>query len=239
MPAFATTFVGGQEIAEATRLLRFAKPEGFTFRAGQSVNVTLVDPPETDAKGSMRTFSIVTAPFEAELAIATRMRDTAFKRVLGRLAPGAPVKLRGPGGKFTLPEDASRPVVMVAGGIGITPFVSMLRQAEHAGSTRARTLIYSCRRLEHEAFLEELRSMAGRSPALRLVATLTGPAPGAAWTGERSLVDAAFLDRHVDAASRPVYYLAGPPAMVTALRAALVSRDVAEPDLCTDEFFGY
>ena len=71
-----------EEIAEGTMAFHFAKPENFQFRAGQSIDVTLVDPTETDAEGNTRTFSLASAPFESDLMIATRMRDTAFKRVL-------------------------------------------------------------------------------------------------------------------------------------------------------------
>src|SRR5690349_15824858 len=130
MPLFATTLVGQETVARGTSAFRLARPEGFAFAAGQAVNLTLVDPPETDAKGSSRTFSIASGPSESTLQIATRMRDTAFKRVLGSLAPGAALKIRGPMGKFILPEDPSRPVVLLAGGIGITPFMSMLREEE-------------------------------------------------------------------------------------------------------------
>src|SRR5439155_899996 len=83
-----------------------ATPAGFKFTAGQSMNVSLIDPPETDAKGNSRTFSIVRAPQENELVIATRMRDTAFKRVLKAMPAGGRVGLRGPAGLFTLdPAD--------------------------------------------------------------------------------------------------------------------------------------
>ncbi len=239
MPAYTTRILGAHDVAEGTRLFRLARPEGFDFRAGQSVNLTLVDPPHTDAKGNMRTFSLVNAPGEGELAIATRMRDTAFKRVLGALPAGSEVKLRGPGGKFTLPGEVGRPVVLVAGGIGITPFMSMLRHEEREGSARPRALIYSSRRQEHAAFLDELQAMATRIPAFRLVATLTEAPAGAGWTGERGMVDKAFLERHVDAASRPIFYLAGPPAMVAALRTVLRERGVDDADIRTDEFFGY
>src|SRR5580704_6423939 len=69
-----------EEVAEGTMAFHFEKPSGFTFKAGQSADVTLVDPPDTDAEGNTRTFSIASPPFENELVFTTRMRDTAFKR---------------------------------------------------------------------------------------------------------------------------------------------------------------
>src|SRR5260221_7207357 len=76
-------------------------------------------------------FSIVSAPHENELMVATRMRDTAFKRVLKAMPADGRVGLRGPAGMFTLDGADGRPAVFLAGGIGITPFVSMSRQAAH------------------------------------------------------------------------------------------------------------
>src|SRR6185437_3325714 len=143
MPAFTTSFIGRETIARGTASIELARPAGFGFTAGQAINLTLLEPRETDAKGNSRTFSIASAPSEPTLRIATRMRDTAFKRVLGTLEPGSAVKLRGPMGKFTLPEDDSHPVAMLAGGIGITPFMSMLREEESRGSKRPRLLLYS------------------------------------------------------------------------------------------------
>jgi hypothetical protein len=71
-----------EEIAEGTMAFHFAKPADFQFRAGQSIDLTLLNPPETDAEGNSRAFSIASAPFDNDLMIATRMRDTALKRVL-------------------------------------------------------------------------------------------------------------------------------------------------------------
>lgn len=240
MAIHATSFLGGEPLAEGTRAFRFAKPEGFAFRAGQAVNVTLLEPPETDGKGNSRTFSLVNAPHEDTLQIATRMRDTAFKRVLASLAPGSPLKLRGPMGAFTLPEDPARPVVLLAGGIGITPFVSMLRHEAKTGSARPRTLVYSNRRPEDAPFLDELQSLGPPGGPFRLAATMTEMDRSAReWAGERAMVDAAFLARHLEAGASPLYYLAGPPGMVAALRTLLKGSGVADADIRTDEFFGY
>ena len=240
MPAFHTHFLGREDVAHGTAAFRFARPAGLDFQPGQAMNVTLLDPPETDARGSSRTFSIASAPHEASLQFATRLRDTAFKRVLGALAAGAPVKLRGPMGSFTLPEDSVRPVVMLAGGIGITPFMSMLRHAEHAKLAVPRTLLYSNRRPEDAPFIDELTALARRDPHLKLVATMNEMEKSARpWSGERTMLDAAFLERHLERGALPVYYIAGPPGLVAAMGKLLRDAAVPEVDIRTDEFFGY
>ena len=100
----------------------------------------MIDPP-AEAGQSSRTLSLVSAPFEQELVVATRMRDTAFKRALKALPEGASIRLSGPFGMFTL-GDTGRPAVFIAGGIGITPFMSMLRQAAEERSPQALFLAY-------------------------------------------------------------------------------------------------
>jgi ferredoxin-NADP reductase len=110
---------------------QFEKPMGFDFKTGQSVDLTLMNPPETDSEGNTRTFSIASAPFENQLVFATRMRDTAFKRSLRNIALGTAVKIDSAMGSFTLHKNAAKPAVLLAGGIGITPFFSIVRQADH------------------------------------------------------------------------------------------------------------
>ncbi len=237
MPLFTATLEGREEVARGTIAFRFARPDGFTFRAGQAVNLALVDPPETDAKGNSRTFSLASAPSDDALQVATRMRDTAFKRVLGSLAPGAALKLRGPMGSFTLPDDASRPVVLLAGGIGITPFMSMLREEERGASRRPRVLLYSNRSPADAPFLAELHRLARPGTGLRMVAAITenAPAPGT-WGG---IADPQFLADELKGVSGAIHYLAGPPGMVGALRKALAAMNVDSGAIRTDEFYGY
>lgn len=117
-----------EEIAEGTMAFYFAKPADFQFRAGLSIDLTLLNPPETDAEGNSRTFTIASAPFDSDLMIATRMRDTAFKRVLRKASLGLQVKIAGPGGSFVLHRKSEKRGVFLAGGIGITPFLTIVRQ---------------------------------------------------------------------------------------------------------------
>src|SRR5688500_6350637 len=152
---------------------RLSKPGGFSFRAGQSVTLSLTDPPP-EANSTQRIFSLASAPFEESLAVATRMRDaSAYKNALKRLPLGARLKLKGPRGLMTLHEDRSRAAVFIAGGIGITPFMSMLRQAAHDGSAQPLYLLYSNRSAADAPFLAELQKLAQQNGSLRLLARMT------------------------------------------------------------------
>src|SRR5438093_1002990 len=104
MPAFITRLKSHKPIAEATEAFYFERPEAFRFKAGQFINLTLQNPPETDEEGNVRPFTIASAPGEPNLMIATRMRNTAFKRVLAKAAIGTELILKGPFGSFVLPS---------------------------------------------------------------------------------------------------------------------------------------
>ena len=240
MPKYETTLTAGETVAEGTMSFHFAKPTGFKFTAGQAMNVSLIDPPETDGKGNSRTFSIVSAPHESELAIATRMRDTAFKRVLKANSAGGRVSVRGPAGTFTLDPGDARPAVFLAGGIGVTPFVSMLRDAVHTRLARDLWLFYSNRRPEDAAFLEELAALPKRHSRCHFVGTMVEMDKSSRpWNGETGFLDRAMLQRHLKGLAANVYYVAGPPGLVEAMQKMLVAAGVAEEAIHTDEFFGY
>jgi len=93
VPAYTSRFLQSEEIALGTMAFYFEKPEGFQFKAGQYINITLLHPPETDEEGNVRAFTLASAPFENNLMIATRMRETAFKRSLKKLSKGDEVKI--------------------------------------------------------------------------------------------------------------------------------------------------
>ena len=223
-----------EPVAEGTFAFYFDKPAGFSHEAGQNAVFTLVDPPAMDAAGPSRPFTIASAPHEQELMIATRMRDSAFKRHLGSAPLGTRVQLDGPAGVMVLHEDASRPAVFLAGGIGITPFRAMARDAAKRELAHRIELFYSNRRPQDAAFLAELERLQG--PNFRLIATMTD-APD--WRGERRLISRELLAEYLPALRAPIYYFAGPPGMTMAVQGMLAELGVAEEDMRSEEFYGY
>jgi ferredoxin-NADP reductase len=221
---------GRENLAEGTMAFRFARPAGFSFKPGQSVNLTLLEaPPEPNS--ARRTFSLASAPFEDELVVATRMREgSGFKRALKALPLGSRLRLVGPAGNMTLHEDPARAAVFIAGGIGITPFRSMLLQAEHDRLGHPLLLAYSNRRREHAAFLDEIQALQKRNSRFRLLAPMTDT---------EGMLDEDTLKRFAGDAAAPVYYLAGPPAMVEAMKAILARNGVGADDVRSEEFYGY
>lgn len=239
-PVFETPLVGRELVADRTMSFRFTKPDDWSYRAGQFIDITLIDPPETDAEGNLRGFSISSAPREGVITITTRLRDTAFKRALQAVPLGTIVKVEGPFGDLRL-HHALRPAVLLAGGIGITPFRSILVETLGAGSLPYPVAVFHAnRRPEDAAFADELRSLARRDSNLTFVPTMTSMAGSSlAWDGEEGHIDAAMIDRHFDRATSPIYYVAGPPGMVQSLREMLIGSGVDEDDVRIEEFTGY
>ncbi len=223
-----------EPVAEGTMAFHFDKPAGFSHEAGQNAMFTLPDLREEDAAGPTRAFTIASAPHEPELMIATRMRDSAFKRFLGAAPAGTKIEMEGPLGVMVLHEDASRPAVFLAGGIGITPFLAMARDAAKRKLPHPIVLFYSNRRPQDAAFLAELERLQG--PKFRLVATMTD-APE--WRGEKRRISRELLAEHVRDLRAPVYYFAGPPGMTMAVQGMLKELGVSEDEMRSEEFYGY
>lgn len=240
MTVHEARLVRRETVAEGTMAFYFSKPSAFRYQAGQSVLVKLIDPPETDNEGDARTFTIASAPHEPELMIATRMRDTAFKRVLKTAPMGTAVSIDGPNGEMVLHDDTARPAVFLAGGIGITPFLAMARHAAKERLPHRLYLFYSNRRPEDAAFLPELQKMEQSNPNYRLIATMAEPEKSAQlWSGETGFIRREMLERHLSDVTNPVYYFAGPPPMTMAMRQLLESMGIGEKDMRYEEFYGY
>jgi len=228
------------EVAERTMAFHFARPKEFAFNAGQYMQLTLLNPPETDAEGNIRTFSIASAPHEDTLMIATRLRGSAFKRVLRTMPLRSEVRLEGPYGTFRLHNNSARAAVFLAGGIGITPFRSIIHHAAKQALAHRIVLFYSNRRPEDAPFLDELLQLQETNPNYKMVATMTGTADSKSkWTGETGHINAAMLEKHLKGITSPIYYVAGPPGMVSGLQAMLSAAGIDDDDVRAEEFAGY
>jgi ferredoxin-NADP reductase len=240
LPVTLSKLVSRQEVAERTIAFRFEKPTNWTFKAGQCLDMTLLDPSETDAEGNTRTFSIASAPHEDTLMVATRMRDTAFKRVLNTMPPGSAVKIEGPSGSLTLYNNVKRTAVFLAGGIGITPFRSIVFRAAKQRLPHQIFLFYSNRRPEDAPFLDELQALEKENPNYRLIVNMTEMAKShRSWHGEAGPIDKGMLGRYLKGAVSPIYYVAGPPEMVKGIHTTINEAGVDDDDIRAEEFAGY
>ena len=229
-----------QEIASGTMAFHFEKPIGFTYKAGQFCDLTLVNPPETDAEGNTRGFTLASAPCEGDLMVATRMRDTAFKRALKTMELGTELTLDAPYGSFTLHSDANIPAVFLSGGIGVTPVRSIVLQAAHDKLPHTIVLFDSNRRLEDAAFLDEFMKAQEENPNFTFVGTMTEMEKSKdEWSGETGYISKAMIAKSVADLSLPIFYISGPRAMVAAMRKVLEDAGVRDDKIRTEEFSGY
>src|SRR5580704_8987202 len=170
MPPFKALLKARKCPCKGTGAFYFEKPQAFEFKAGQFANITLLHA-ASDLAGNTRSLSIASAPHDEDLMVAMRNRNTTFKRAMHALPIGGAVLFQGPFGNFTLHRDTTRPAVFLAGGIGITPFRSMLWQATTLRSPHRFFLFYASRRPEEAAFLEELRDLEQFNPRYTLITT--------------------------------------------------------------------
>jgi ferredoxin-NADP reductase len=227
------------EVAKGTLMVVFdLLGREVDFTPGQYFWVELLNSSYDDERGLRRHISVVTSPNErGVLGLATRVRDSAFKRTLAELEVGDEVDVEEPKGDFRLPDDTSKEYVFIAGGIGITVFRSMLRFIDEERLPYQVTLVYSNRDRESTAFLNELEELERDIDGLRVVLTMTDD-PG--WDGESRRIDAAFLRDHLEGDLRSYTYLvAGPPDMVNGVAEMLQAEGVPEEQLHPARFSGY
>ena len=259
MNTYTIKLIKKEEIAEGTMAFYFEKPGNFNFIAGQYMTVTLLNPPETDAEGNSRFLSIASAPNEKSLMVATRMRDTAFKRVLKNLPIGSEIKIDDLDGSFYLPEKSIQPIVFLIGGIGITPVYSILKNAAYQKLPHQLFLFYSNKRPEGAAFLKELQNLEKENLNFKIVATMTDPTPRPdrsggegrspdqsvgkkskqLWQGETGFINKEMIQKYIGDLNSPIYYMSGPPSMVKTMRELLEKIGVSENNIRFEEFSGY
>jgi ferredoxin-NADP reductase len=168
------------------------------------------------------------------------MRDTAFKRVLKTMEIGTEVSLDAPYGSFTLHNNSRVPAVFLTGGIGVTPVRSIVLQAAHDNLPHKIFLFDSNRRPEDAAFLNELIEAQEKNPNYTFIGTMTEMEKSSRqWVGESGHITKPMLVKYIGDLTRPIYYIAGPAAMVSAMRKSLNEAGVDDDNIRTEEFSGY
>eukprot|EP00803_Ostreobium_quekettii_P000500 evm.model.scf_238EXC.13 EVM.evm.TU.scf_238EXC.13 scf_238EXC:112229-115052(+) len=223
--------VSVKDEAQGVKTFEFRLPEGeggkpASYLPGQFATFDLRIP-DSSPRPVNRTWTVSSNPRDSRatgtFTITVKKIGLASSWLHNRMAPGMSIAFKGFGGDFTplSCQDCdvrAASVVLVAGGIGITPLRSMLKEFERAGTDVH--VLYSTRTSAEAAFLDEISETAERSGGrIRLTATVTGDDPG--WGGLKGRVDEAFLSRHIpDLCDREVY-LCGPQGFMNSVTAAL------------------
>lgn len=224
------------EIAERTLAFVFEKPREYRFLAGQYTAMTLPKLDFTDAKGATRVLSIASAPEDEELVFGMRITESAFKKTLEKMPLGGEVVIRDATGHFVLPEDERREIVFLAGGIGITPVRSILRQAATKKRRNPLTLFYSNRHPEDAPFCEEMQSLPGLN--YRCIDTLTQNDAVCEWQEESGYICADMLKKYLTEVSGALYYVVGAPGFTDAMEKMLTALGVSRESIKKDPFTG-
>jgi ferredoxin-NADP reductase len=227
-------------VAHETLACIVERPSGFAFRAGQYVDVTLLDPPYDDLLGPTRSMSIASAPGERDLLLLMRVRDSAFKRTIAEMHPGSPLLLDGPADDLLLAVEDDRPAVFLAGGVGVAPFLGAIRDAAEHRTLLNATLFYSNRRPEDAAYLTELESLAERVAGFRFIPIMTGMEQSTQpWTGETERIGAPLLARYLPSLHGPCYWLSGSTLFISGVCQAIARAGVPASDIRIEMYTGY
>lgn len=211
-------------------------PEWLGHRAGQHVDVRLT---AEDGYQAQRSYSIASSPEDQRLALTVEgLPDGEVSSYLvGELRAGDMLELRGPvGGYFVWEADMGGPLLLIAGGSGIVPLMSMLRHRDASGAEAGAKLLYSSRSWEDVIYRDELKRLASATHGPEVVHTLTRSQPSG-WTGYARRVDGQMLAETAwPASSMPSAFVCGPTPFVESVAAALVLLGYPATSVRTERF---
>jgi glycine betaine catabolism B len=203
-----------------------------------------------DSKGPIRHFTISSSPTEDFIMLSTRIRDSPYKQRLASLEKGAKVKVRGPQGEFVIHEDYSKTAIFVSGGIGVTPFRSMIKYATDMQLPLKIIMFDSNKNKESVLFKKEFDEWTSQNKNIVIIYNLTEEknpqeqqsSPMDIWKGEYGRIDKAMILRYVDSSTLKdsLFYICGPPNMLKAMK-SLIQEELKIPEekIKVEEFTGY
>jgi len=222
-------YVGKKQMGESAYDFVF-DVKNLRFEPGQYLELSLPHK-KPDSRGQRRIFSIASRPGEQQINIGTKIpaHPSSFKNALMKLHVGGTVYATRVGGDFVLPDSTKTPVVLIAGGIGITPFISFVES-----TNRPLRLIYAVNSISDLSFVDTLKQ---HNVDVTVVSLDDGRLPDKEWSHEIGRLDKTLLKKIIDIDDQPIVYISGPPAMVMNLRDAVKSLGIQR--IKVDEFSGY
>ena len=218
----------------------FAVDRPLSFVPGQYMEWTLGHP-DPDSRGNRRYFTMASSPTELEVRVGVKIpeRPSSYKRAMLEMEAGTTMVAGQLAGDFTIPRDAGQPLVFIAGGIGITPFRSIVHDLLDRKERRTLTLLYSNRHADEIAYTDVFER-ASREIGLRTIYTLTDAAHApAGWSGSLGRIDAALIRAEIPDYAGRMFYLSGPNAMVEGFERTLLDMGVSPSRIRKDFFPGF
>lgn len=239
-------FIKKEEIAKDTKAFFFQSENNVNYLPGQFFYFTIPQHffEKVDPKGPTRHFTLFLSPTEEKIiAFATRMRkESIYKNTLDKLKPNDIIEGYGPEGTFILDESEKGPHILLAGGIGITPFRSMIKYAIDKNLNEEIYLIYSNSTPEEAAFKDELLRWTNTYKNIKVYLTITKPEESKErWNGFTGRIDEKLIKSLIDASilNKGTFWISGPPAMVDAIEETLISLNIPLGKVRTEKFTGY
>lgn len=227
-----TTVTDIIERTHNVKSFRFPRPEHFTYKAGQFMFVTIKRGEEELRKH----FTISSSPTESYLEFTKKISDSRFSQTLDAMHVGDWAKIEGPHGRFTFEGEYTK-IGMLSGGIGITPLRSMCRYCADRDAKTDIVLIYSNRSEKDIAFREDLEEMQQKIKHFRIIFGIDEA--GIDWTGFVGRINTDIIRDEVPDYKERVFYVCGPPAMVSAMEALLTELEVTQSHIKKENFYGY
>lgn len=206
----------------------FQSEQGLSWQAGQFLHCWF-EHQNTDDRGEERYFTISSAPFEEKIMLTTRFfgdQSSSFKKAFFSMKEGDVLSAEGPEGDFIIDKD-DREFIFIAGGIGITPYRSMILDLDHKGKSIKGKLLYG-NKDENFVFKEELEDVMAKHSDFSIHYFM----------GDKKINEEA-IKKLVSEIGKPIFYVSGPEPMVEAFEKMLLKLGVAESDLKRDYFPGY
>lgn len=224
---------------ENTFSFYFKRQGNFNYSAGQYIRLILPHN-NPDDRGTTRFFTIASSPHESEyLMITVKILESTFKKALFGLIKDQKVQIFGPMGNFVLDESEKEDAVFLAGGMGITPFRSMIAYAYAKKLKKKMTLFASFQRIEEFIFYEELLQISDVSKYIQTNYIVSNPDFFRGWDGEIGRISHALLKKYVEPEKVNRYYITGPPVMVDSLMKMLNELNIESERIITEKFTGY
>lgn len=227
-------------VAFGTKSFIFEKPNGFNYIPGQYAYFTLNELKFPDARGKLRQFTISSSPTEKDLSITVRVRaESGFKKTLDELEIGQTIQMRGPTGDFCLNEKDNRLQVMIAGGIGITPFRSIIKYVSDKNLENQIQLIYANNNPAEISFKDELTSISKKNKNIKVAFVVNKAKTEDKWSGYTGYIDEDIISKCVGDEKNCVYWLCGPPGMVQSMEHLLDKLNISQDMIKIEKFSGY
>lgn len=211
--------------------VRFEKPQGFSYLAGQYVVLILGD----SSNPMKKPFTLSSSPTEGFLEITKKLTGHPFSNALADLKPGDQVFINGPCGEFTF-HEVYKNIGMLSGGIGITPLRSMIKYLVDKKLSANIILLYSNSSENDIPFRDELEDAQRKNPNIKIINTITRPGPD--WKGITGRINAEMVKKFIPDFRERTFFTCGPLKMVDAMVSLLKELEVPEEQIKREIFPG-